>query len=69
MLPRMGASAGKMFSKAVVWFRRDLRMADNPALHAACLMADTGAPPSIALSPQLPRCDLSCPLPRTRSPP
>jgi len=27
-------------STAVVWFRRDLRMADNPALSAACARAD-----------------------------
>jgi deoxyribodipyrimidine photo-lyase len=29
---------------ALVWFRRDLRLADNPALHAACTRADRVIP-------------------------
>ncbi len=34
--PRSGAESGERSSVAIVWFRRDLRMSDNPALAAAC---------------------------------
>ena len=42
--PGRHAPTGKMFSRAVVWLRRDLRARDNPALHAACLVAETVIP-------------------------
>lgn len=37
-----GQGPSRLFSRAVVWLRQDLRLADNPALHAAALVADTG---------------------------
>lgn len=38
--------------RALVWFRSDLRISDNPALHHACRSADEGVIAVFALCPQ-----------------
>jgi deoxyribodipyrimidine photo-lyase len=35
---------GKKYKRAIVWFKRDLRVEDNEALHNACFLAEEVIP-------------------------
>ena len=53
MQPRLGGPTVRSVSASVLWFRRDLRLGDNPALLSALDAAASGVLPLFVLDPAL----------------